>query len=200
MTGAMDTRRAELRVDSRDGEVRLLSPGVGLFTRAEPPGRVLTAGQTAGQLVVLGRAIALVVPGGVTGVVRSPLPERVREPVAWDTVLYELDSLDAADAQLGAGVAAGDADGDAGGLVVRAPQTGRFWHRAAPGEPAFVSAGEQIGPGHALGLIEVMKTFTQVPYTPSGTLPTRARVVRLLVQDGEDVTEGVPLVEVEPVE
>ena len=52
--------REEMRVELVDGAVQLLSPGVGLFTSAEPAGRVLTPGQTAGQLIVLGRATALV--------------------------------------------------------------------------------------------------------------------------------------------
>lgn len=188
--------RMELRARADEGRLRLLSPGVGLFTCAAPAGRVLTAGEVAGRLIVLGRAVALVVPAGVAGVVRSAAPERVHEPVGWDSVLYELEGLDAAGA-LAAGPAA-DEDASAAGPVLRAPHTGRFWHRPSPGDPPLVEAGAEIAEGDAVGLIEVMKTFARVPYRAAGGLPPRARVVRMLAGDGEDVAEGAPLLEVEP--
>jgi len=49
-----------------------------------------------------------------------------------------------------------------------------------------------------VGLIEVMKTFTHVPYHATGGLPARARVVRWIVGESADVSEGDPLLEVEP--
>jgi biotin carboxyl carrier protein len=186
----------ELRAEERDGQRRLLSPGVGLFTGATPPGRVLTPGEEAGQLIVLGRAVTLVVPPGVAGVVRSAAPERVHQPVGWGTVLYELEDLGA-----GATLTAeesGVQEPGVTGPVLRAPQTGRFWHRSSPGEPPMVEPGALLSEGAAVGLIEVMKTFTQVPYRATGGLPKRARVVQVLAGDGEDVAEGAPLIEVEP--
>ena len=84
----------------------------------------------------------------------------------------------------------------ADGLFVRAPHSGRFWHRAAPGEPAFVAVGASLEPGQSIGLIEVMKTFSHVRYEASGGLPERARIARMIGEDGEEVAEGTPLVEV----
>jgi hypothetical protein len=58
-----------------------------------------------------------------------------------------------------------------------------------------------------------MKTFSHVPYLSSGGLssgglsstglasgglPKRARIVRMIAGDGEDVKQGAPLCEVEP--
>ena len=88
-------------------------------------------------------------------------------------------------------------------LVVRAPQVGRFYHRAAPDRPAYVSEGQEVNPGDTLGLIEVMKTFFQVrlgdPALGAG-LPERARVVRHLVPDGAEVAQGDPILELAPLD
>lgn len=187
--------RLDLNV-RRDGErVQLLSPGVGHFSRAVEAGRALVAGQVAGVLHVLGRAHELVVPADVAGVVRSARPERVKQAVDFGSVLYELAPLD------GAGVAptpAGAHSSASGALVYRAPSSGRFWHRATPGEPPLVSDGQVIEPGAAIGLIEVMKTFTLVQYSATAGLPARARVVRVLAGDGAEIADREPLIEIEP--
>ena len=187
----------ELNVSRAEGRVRLLSPGVGLFTDAVPRGTVLVAGQRAGFLITLGRAAPLVVPAGVSGAVSSERPEAVHAAVGFGAVLYELESLAALEA---GAAAAGPGDAAAGGLVFPAPQAGRFWHRSAPGEPALIAVGQVVEPGGAVGLIEVMKTFTQVAYRPDPArgLPARARVVRLLAGDGAEIARGAPLFEVEP--
>ena len=184
----------ELKVVREGDAVRLLSPGVGLFTEAVVKGAVLVPGQRAGYLVTLGRARALVVPPGVSGVVTGERPEAVRAPVGYGTVLYELEGLDA----LGSASVAGDAaaQGD-DGLVFASPQTGRFWHRQSPAEPPLIEAGMELSSGQAIGLIEVMKTFTQVTYKPTGALPERARVVRVAAGDGVEIAQGAPLFEVE---
>ena len=83
-----------------------------------------------------------------------------------------------------------------------APQTGRFYHRARPSDPPFVQSGSQVKEGSALGLIEVMKTFSQVVYRAQGLrgepLPAQARIVAHLVPDGAEVAQGDPLIEVAP--
>jgi biotin carboxyl carrier protein len=180
---------------AREGEtVRLTSPAVGWLTRAVPAGHALVAGERAGVLVTLDRSFELLVPDGVAGIVRSAAPDRVREPVGFGAVLYELAPLAGASAQ--PDVAAENAA--AGTLVFRSPQAGRYWHRPSPAEPALVHAGQVIERGHAVGLIEVMKTFALVPYSPAGGLPARARVVRVIAGDGAEVQERSPLFEVEP--
>jgi hypothetical protein len=183
-----------LGVEARGERVELTSPGVGWFTSAVPRGHVLTPGAPAGFLLTLGRAQPLVVPAGVAGVVRSERPEAVHAPVGFGTVLYELEGLEA----LGSVVAEGAAADTSGGLVFPSPQTGRFWHRSQPGEPPLVAPDQLVEAGTAVGLIEVMKTFTQVGYRPVGGLPARARIVRVLAGDGAEVSKGAPLFEVEP--
>lgn len=186
----------EVLVERREDRILLLSPGVGLFTRARPEGALLAAGEEAGVLVTLGRSRALLVAPGVAGRVSSSPPVLVRQPVGWGDTLYELSTLDdAAAAQV---ASTPEARQEQGRLLFLSPQSGRFYHRPGPEEPPFVTPGATIEEGEPLGLIEVMKTFAQISYQASGPLPRRAKVVSLLVEDGADIETGQPLLEVEP--
>ena len=168
-------------VARREGErVLLVSPGVGEFTAAVPAGRLLGPGAPAGRLVTLGRSVELVVPAGAAGVVRHDSPGRVGAAV----------DCGAVDAESGSG---------SGAPCVRAPQAGRFYHRASPSEAPLAAVGRALAAGTPIGLIEVMKTFTHVTYVPGGTLPKHARIARVVAADGADVAEGAVLVEVEGV-
>jgi acetyl-CoA carboxylase biotin carboxyl carrier protein len=182
-------------LSGREGErVTLHSPEVGTFTRALPENTLVGPGAPAGVLHSLGRAWHLVVPAGVSGRVLDPAPERVHQPVGYGTVLYRLAPLQAhADDEN----ASSDERHDSR-LAVRAPYSGRFWLRPAPGEPPFVQVGQELSAGSALGLIEVMKTFTHLGYQPGAGLPERARVVAVLVSDGAEITDRDELVVVEP--
>jgi hypothetical protein len=77
---------------------------------------------------------------------------------------------------------------------VRATQSGRFYRRAAPRQPPIVDVGALVEAGTPLGLIEVMDSFSHVVYRPTGGLPARARVTRVLA----DLEVGTALLEVEP--
>ena len=189
-------REVELLVGDKDGRRVLRAPEVGRFTCALDRSNLVSPGARAGMIRTLGETVSLVVPRGVFGRVANDKPERVHEPVGYGDVLYELEPLEGvgdAEAQ-GEGQAAGLADGS----VFRAPHSGRFWHRPAPGDPAFVEAGTILEPGKVVGLVEVMKTFTHLAYAPGDALPERARVVRVLVGDGDEVSDDDPLLEVEP--
>lgn len=186
----------ELLVERDGAALRLRSPAVGFFTEALPRGRVLTPGEPAGVLLVLGRALKLVVPADIAGVIVSERPERVHEPVGYGQVLYELGALESAVASgVHEDAAASQA---ASGLVLRSPQSGRFYRRPSPDAEPFAAEGAELGEGDPVGMIEVMKTFASVPYRAAGGLPPRARVVRWIAADTSDVAEGDPLLELEP--
>jgi acetyl-CoA carboxylase biotin carboxyl carrier protein len=191
----MEITALELLVErDADGDgYRLCAPDAGLFTDALPLGAAVAPGQPAGSLLRLGRAVKLVVPAGVHGRVLSDRPERVHKPVGHGTTLYELTPF--TDDPTRGGTEEDEAQ--SGALVLRSPQSGRFYQRPGPGEPPYVEAGTMLKEGRPLGLIEVMKTFTVVPYHVGGTLPAEARVVRYLADDGADVGAGEPLIELE---
>lgn len=191
------TQVLELLVGREGERVVLRSPEVGTFTRALPAGALLAPGAAAGVLHSLSRRFDLVVPRGVAGRVVNERPELVLAPVGYGTVLYELEPLEAGVATEAKETRARGES--AGGLVFRAPHSGRFWRRPAPNEAPFVRPGDVLESGRTLGLIEVMKTFTHVVYRAGGEMPERARVVRVLVEDGAEVEEGAALIEVESV-
>jgi biotin carboxyl carrier protein len=190
----------ELVARVEGGRTLLCSPGVGYFSGALAESAFASGGESAGRLATLSRQVRLVVPEGVRGVVLSKPPRRTREPVQYGQVLSELGPLEAAGGRAAAATlaAAAAAHGHDAELAVRSPQSGRFYHRSAPGEPVLCEVGRELDLGTPLGLIEVMKTFTQVVYRAERGLPHRARVVRVVAPDGGDVDEGGTLLVVAP--
>ena len=179
--------------------IELRAPGPGMFAPWISEGDLVTPGSAIGELVVLGRTAALIVPRtapgdgtpGAAGIALR-LPPAVH-PVGYGDVLVALDpSLQAATgATSPAEVAAAPADGTTG-AVFRAPTSGRFYGRSAPDKPPFVAEGSELSAGTTICLLEVMKTFHRVTYGGPG-LPATARVRRVLVADGADVNAGDPL-------
>ena len=76
--------------------------------------------------------------------------------------------------------------------IVRAPMLGTFYRAPIPGEPPFVEVGDEVDASDTVGLIEVMKLFTQV------TTGVRGRVVEIPAENATLVEYGQPLVVIEP--
>jgi len=184
----------ELELALEGGRQRLLAPAVGLLTCARAQGELVSAGQECGVLLVLGRAATLLAPPGAAGRIANAPPERLHAALGFGDLVYELESLGAALTRP-AGVQ--DPALAASGLVLRSPQTGRFYQRSSPADAPFVKSGDVLVEGSPVGLIEVMKTFTHVTHRAAGGLPPSARVLRYLVADGADVKQGQPLLELE---
>jgi len=188
------TRTAAARDD--DAVIALLADGVGLWTPWVAVGQVVDPGAAIGVLEVLGAPTTI-----VSGATRSGRATQVlgaahhRAPVDFGTVLVAIDPSAAGAAP--AVVAAGPGV-DAGGLVFRAPSSGRYYGRPAPGKPAFVTVGDVVGVGQTVAFLEVMKTFHRVTYGGTG-LPERARVVAIVVADDADVGPGDVLLRLEAV-
>lgn len=183
-----------VRIDA--GRTQLLSPGVGIFSAALRESTIVAPGQFAGVLATLDKRTRLVVPLEVHGVVCSKPPVKLRAPVGYGQVLYELTAAGPAEAPAAEKIAARAESG--GDLSLRSPQSGRFYHRSTPGEPSLCEVGRELEIGTPIGLIEVMKTFTQVIYRAERGLPTHARIVSVIARDGADIDEGAALILVEP--
>jgi biotin carboxyl carrier protein len=184
----------QLQVAEGGGRQRLLAPAPGLFTGARAAGEVHVEGERCGTLLILGRAHALVVPAGAQGRIANTAPERLHAPLGFGDLVYELEPLGAVPSRPAAAQAPAQS---ASGLVLRAGQSGRFYQRPSPADAPFVRAGDVLSEGSPVGLIEVMKTFTQVVHRAADGLPARPRVLRYLVADGADVKQGQPLLELE---
>jgi acetyl-CoA carboxylase biotin carboxyl carrier protein len=75
--------------------------------------------------------------------------------------------------------------------VVTSPMVGTAYRGAAPGARPFVEVGTQVRTGEPLLIIEAMKTMNQIPAPRSGT------VTQVLVEDGQPVEYGAPLMIIE---
>lgn len=202
----MSSRRSEDRLTAlsaalADGGFELRSPRVGWLRDAPLPGQLVTGGQRIGTLEVLGRLYRVDAPAGTHGVVSGE--QRFTRPakLALD---YAAPICQLAPMSSGQTVAARSASetgeaGEAGAasLVFRAPTSGRFYVRSSPDAPAFVNVGSSIEAGAAVCLLEVMKTFNHILFSGDG-LPARAKVLRVIPSDGDDVELGDPLIELQP--
>ncbi|HUD85619.1 MAG TPA: acetyl-CoA carboxylase biotin carboxyl carrier protein [Xanthobacteraceae bacterium] len=86
---------------------------------------------------------------------------------------------------------AGPADPTQHPGVVISPMVGTAYLGPAPGAKPFVEIGGQVKAGEPLIIIEAMKTMNQIPAPRSGT------VIQILVEDGQPVEYGQPLLIVE---
>jgi acetyl-CoA carboxylase biotin carboxyl carrier protein len=174
-----------------DGTVELAAPAPGLFRIAVATGDVIRGGTVLGSLESLGKSFAVVAPPAASGtVVATCDPSLARPPVDSGGLLVAIDPRAAASTSTAATSAA--TNPRTGGLVFRAPTSGRFYGRPSPDKPAFVNAGDELAAGTTICLLEVMKSFHRVTYG-GPDLPERARVREVLVADGADVNAGDPL-------
>jgi len=80
-----------------------------------------------------------------------------------------------------------DSDGKAQEGLVRSPMVGTVYLAPEPGRPAFVKVGDSVQEGQTLVIIEAMKVMNSLPSPQSG------QVQKILVQDGQPVEYGEPL-------
>lgn len=190
----MSARALELLISKHGDMVLLQAPAVGLFTQASPKDSLLQGGMEAGQLLILSTPHTLLVPSGIHGRIQGPNLPLVHQPVAYGTLLYSL-------ARLGADSSNADAtDTDEqplDALVLKSPQTGRFYHRPSPKEDPFVHPGDLLTPGQVIGMIEVMKTFTTVSFPTGPEWPAKVRLQAWQAGDGSEVTAGDALASLE---
>lgn len=193
---------AALAQPQADGRVELRAPAVGWWRGAPAVGDAVTEGSSIGELEVLGVLHVLRVPSEVRGrVVERGGDDRACIPVQWGEVLLVVDAGAAAEPATAepAGRTSAAVSEGGGGVVLRATTSGRFYSRPAPDRPPFVTEGSEIGAGDPVCLLEVMKTFNRFAYEPASAsgLPERARVVRVVPADGDDLAVGDPILELE---
>jgi biotin carboxyl carrier protein len=67
---------------------------------------------------------------------------------------------------------------------------GTFYRSPSPGEPPYKTDGDRVAVGDVVGLIEVMKTFSEVKADRAGT------IVRFLVANEDPVMAGQAIAEI----
>jgi len=70
------------------------------------------------------------------------------------------------------------------------PLPGTFYRRPAPDKPMYKNEGDAVAIGDVIGLIEVMKSFTEVKAETAG------KIVKFLCDNEEPVMAGQPLAEI----
>lgn len=74
---------------------------------------------------------------------------------------------------------------------VVSPLPGIFYRRPSPEAPPYKEAGDRVKTGDVVGLVEVMKQFTEIQADADGT------VVRFLVENEAPVAPEEPLLLIE---
>jgi acetyl-CoA carboxylase biotin carboxyl carrier protein len=75
--------------------------------------------------------------------------------------------------------------------VVPSPMVGTAYWSPEPGAKPFVEVGTKVSAGQTLLIIEAMKTMNQIPSPRAGT------VTQILIEDGQPVEFGEPLMIIE---
>jgi acetyl-CoA carboxylase biotin carboxyl carrier protein len=75
--------------------------------------------------------------------------------------------------------------------AVPSPMVGTAYWAPEPGAKPFIEVGSRVTAGQTLLIIEAMKTMNQIPSPRAGT------VTQILVEDGQPVEFGEPLVIIE---
>ena len=73
--------------------------------------------------------------------------------------------------------------------TVKSPLPGIFYRRPSPEALPYVEEGQQVKAGQTIGLVEVMKSFHEVPADEAGV------ALRFLVEDEEPVQIGQGLLD-----
>jgi len=74
---------------------------------------------------------------------------------------------------------------------VASPMVGTFYRSASPDAPPFVTEGDTVRKGQPLCIVEAMKMMNEIEAEVSG------RVLRVLVENGQPVQYGQPLMVIE---
>ena len=115
---------------------------------------------------------------------RAGTPQYVQAPIAAPVA-----AVSAAPAAAAAPAAPADARSNKN--AVTAPMVGTAYLAPAPGARAFIEVGSTVKEGQTLLIVEAMKTMNQIPAPRSG------KVTAILVENGEPVEFGEPLVIIE---
>ena len=120
-------------------------------------------------------------------VARTPAP--VTQHVS--AAMHAPGPMQAAPAPVAAAPAAAPADDAKHAGAVLSPMVGVAYLASEPGAAPFITVGQTVAVGQTLLLIEAMKTYNQIRAQKAGT------VMRILVETGQPVEYGQPLLIVE---
>ena len=77
-------------------------------------------------------------------------------------------------------------------ITLKAPLVGTYYNSPKPGEPPFISEGEEIKKGQVIGIIEAMKIFNEIESEYSG------KIIKILIDDATPVEFDQELIIISP--
>jgi acetyl-CoA carboxylase biotin carboxyl carrier protein len=119
---------------------------------------------------------------------RSGLRVRVARTVS---IAASMPAVSAAPAAGSSAAPAAPADVSKHPGMVPSPMVGTVYLSSEPGAKPFIDVGSRVSAGETLFIVEAMKTMNQIPSPRAGT------VTQILVEDGQPVEFGEPLVIIE---
>lgn len=69
-------------------------------------------------------------------------------------------------------------------MEILSPMPGAFYRKPSPESPNYVEIGQEVKEGDVLGLIDVMKQYSELVAEQSGTID------QVLIEDGDAVDAG----------
>lgn len=75
--------------------------------------------------------------------------------------------------------------------TIKSPMPGIFYRRSSPDADEFAQPGDSVTAGQTIGLVEVMKTFSELKAKEGGTFKN------FLLEDGDEVSVGQDVAVVE---
>lgn len=120
------------------------------------------------------------------------MPGSGAAPVAAPTTVESRGAHAAAEKVEAPAASAGEVARPSNWYCVTAPMVGTFYAAPAPGEPPFVSVGDEVSANQTLCIVEAMKLMNEIPAAEMGT------VREVCLEDATPVEFGTPLFYIEP--
>ena len=76
-------------------------------------------------------------------------------------------------------------------VLITSPMVGTFYRAPSPEAPPFVQEGDMVNQGQVLCIIEAMKMMNEIESEAAG------RVLKIMVENGQPVEYGQPLIVIE---
>lgn len=120
------------------------------------------------------------------------MPGSGAAPVAAPTTVESRGAHAAAEKVEASAASTGEVARPSNWYCVTAPMVGTFYAAPAPGEPPFVSVGDEVSANQTLCIVEAMKLMNEIPAAEMGT------VREVCLEDATPVEFGTPLFYIEP--
>lgn len=93
---------------------------------------------------------------------------------------------------LAAAAAPSDSSPDDGSIFIKSPMVGTFYRAPSPESPPYIEEGNKVKSETVVCIVEAMKVMNEIQAECSGT------VVEILVENGDAIEFGQPLIKVRP--